>query len=136
MQKPFLAPLLALLLLLPLAGPARAGLPPEDRCPTLGVSPGGTGTDAVPRRLQEGSKLSYDTIAQLRVLLPREIWQNRHIFVYPGMQMLICGCHRRYPVPEFFRDATGSFYVIKGKRVFAIAFLHSVKVDVLTSHHA
>ena len=31
---------------------------------------------------------------------------------------------------------TGSFYVIKGNRVFAVAFLHSVKFDVLTSHHA
>jgi hypothetical protein len=102
MRRPFATLLLALVA----AGPASAGLPPEGHCPTVGVSPGGVGTDAVPQRLQEGSRLSYGMLAQLRDLLPREIWQNRQVFFYPGMQMLIGGCHRRYPFPRFWTEAT------------------------------
>jgi len=62
--------------------------------------------DAVPRRLQEGSRLSYEMLATLRDLLPQEIWQNRHVFFYPGMQMQIGGCHRRYRIPSFYTEAT------------------------------
>ncbi len=101
---------LALLLAGLAAGPAAAGLPPEDTCPTIGVPPAGKAADAVPTRLEVGSKLSYDMLAQLRDLIPREIWQNRHVFFYPGMQMVIGGCHRRFPVPDFYTEATRRFH--------------------------
>jgi hypothetical protein len=88
--------------------PALAGLPPENTCPAIGVSPD-AGSDAVPRRLREGARVSYDMMPGLRDLLPPEVWQNRHVFFYPGMQMVIGACHRRYPVPSFFEEATRRF---------------------------
>ena len=90
-------------------GAALGGLPPEDRCPAIGVSPTGLASDAVLTRLREGHRISYDMMLALRDLLPQEIWQNRRVFFYPGMQMLIGGCHRRYPVPSFYQEATRRF---------------------------
>jgi hypothetical protein len=90
-----------------LALPAQGGLPPEHRCPTFGGAPtDGPASDAVPRRLREGMLVSYDTLLVLRELLPDEIWSNRHVFFYPGMRMEIGSCHRRYPVPSFFAQAS------------------------------
>lgn len=95
------------LLLVPSA--ALGGLPPEDLCPAIGVSPTGVASDAVLKRLREGDRISYDMMLSLRELLPQEIWQNRRVFFYPGMQMLIGACHRRYPVPSFYKEATRRF---------------------------
>ena len=93
-----------------LALPAQAGLPPENRCPTVGSAPTDSpASDAVPRRLREGMVISYDTLLALRELLPREIWSSRHVFFYPGMRMEIGSCHRRYPVPPFFARASERF---------------------------
>ena len=94
-------------LLMPL--PALAGLPPENRCPAVGVSPTGRAGDAVLRRMRQGGQIPYDLMPAIRDLLPAEIWQNRRVFFYPGMQMVIGDCHRRYPVPEFYSEATASF---------------------------
>jgi len=55
-----------------LALPAQAGLPPENRCPSIGSAPTDSpASDAVPRRLREGMVVSYDTLLALRELLPR-----------------------------------------------------------------
>ena len=89
-----------------LAGPASGGPPPENQCPSISGPIGPGISDAVPRRLERGQKLTYDSLSALRQLLPHEIWQQRHVFFFPGMQMVIGDCHRRYPVPEFFRSAT------------------------------
>jgi hypothetical protein len=53
--------------------------------------------------------IGHDTLLSLRELLPDEIWTNRHVFFYPGMRMEIGRCHRRYPVPSFFAEATERF---------------------------
>jgi hypothetical protein len=93
-----------------LALPAQGGLPPEHRCPTIGSAPTDSpASDAVPQRLREGMVISYDTLLALRELLPREIWSSRHVFFYPGMRMEIGSCHRRFPVPPFFTQASERF---------------------------
>jgi len=97
------------IVLLALALPARAEPPPEGRCPSVGSAGDRRVSDAVPVRLEEGMRLGYDHLLSLRSLLPDEIWQNRHVFFYPGMQMVIGSCHRRYPVPKFFSEATERF---------------------------
>jgi hypothetical protein len=103
-MKPTLATLAAACLL---ALPASAELPPENRCPALGSSPNGpVAGDAVLRQLREGFALDYEDLLSLRELLPEEIWSNRHAFFDPGMKMLLGSCHRRYPVPAFFSEAT------------------------------
>jgi hypothetical protein len=100
-------PLAAALLLAP---GARAEPPPEGRCPVLGGAlSDGTVTDAVPRRIGEGMRIGYDSLLSLRELLPEEVWGNRHVFFYTGMEMVIGPCHRRYATPAFFREATERF---------------------------
>jgi len=99
-------PLLLLTASCLLGGPAMAGPPPENQCPSISGPLGPGVSDAVPRRLERGQRLGYDSLPALRELLPHEIWQYRHVFFFPGMQMVIGDCHRRYPVPEFFRTAT------------------------------
>ncbi len=87
-----------------------AGLPPEDECPLLGGAPGaGPNEDAIPVRLSEGMMLAFSDVLRLRTLLPPEIWRNRDQFFHDGMRMLIGPCHRRYPIPGFFRDATEKY---------------------------
>ena len=100
------SPLLLLTASCFLVGPAVAGPPPEDQCPTISGPLGPGVSDAVPRRLARGQRLGYDSLLALRELLPHEVWQNRHVFFFPGMQMVIGDCHRRYRVPEFFSAAT------------------------------
>jgi hypothetical protein len=100
---------LAALALLLLALPARAGQPPEGRCPSVAGVPTDASQDAAPLRLREGMPIEYDALLALRELLPEEIWGNRRVFFYPGMRMEIGGCHRRYPVPDFFSEATKRF---------------------------
>ncbi len=103
-MKPTLATLAAACLL---ALPAGADLPPENRCPALSADPSGpVAADAALRHLQEGFALEYQDLLSLRHLLPGEIWTNRHVFFNPGMKMVLGPCHRRYPVPAFFSEAT------------------------------
>jgi hypothetical protein len=92
------------------AGSAGAAGPPENRCPSMSGTPGATAkTDAVPTPIREGMLLRYDDLLSLRSLLPVEIWRHREQFFYEGMQMTIGPCHRRYPVPSFYSDATAAF---------------------------
>lgn len=38
-------------------------------------------------------------------------------------------------VGQMIYRVTGSFYVVQGIHVFAVVFMHSVKFDMLSSHH-
>lgn len=102
------AGLLGLLLLM--AVPALAGLPPEGLCPQLQTPPGAPPSpDASGPRLKEGSLIGLGDMPALASLLPEEIWAHRNTFFYEGMQMQIGHCHRRYPVAGFFKRATQKF---------------------------
>jgi hypothetical protein len=93
--------------LLLLATSASADLPPEGRCPDWsgGASPG-HGEDVGPPLIREGGLLSLEDLLALKSLLPEEIWNFREVFFYEGMRMEIGACHRRYQIPEFYRQAT------------------------------
>lgn len=82
--------------------------PPEGDCPAVsGVgSAGAPSEDAAPVLLREGMVLTADDLLALRALLPPEIWKNREVFFFEGMRMEIGACHRRYPTPGFFQEAT------------------------------
>ncbi|CAG1006357.1 hypothetical protein MYXO_03468 [Myxococcaceae bacterium] len=90
-------------------GVARAELPPEHVCPTLG-----TGTSEAPSEdaratlVAEGDRLGLTDLGRIRTLLPDEVWQHRGVFFFEGMWMQVGPCHRRYPVPKFFEDATAA----------------------------
>jgi hypothetical protein len=101
-----LAPLALALLLA--AAPASAGPPPEGTCPSLQARPQGSTRveDALPAVLQAGTKLGISDLWRLRELLPEEIWRYRETFFFEGMQMEMGPCHRRYPLPAFFAEAT------------------------------
>ncbi|MGH0031357.1 MAG: DUF1329 domain-containing protein [Myxococcota bacterium] len=89
------------------AAPAGAAPPPEGECPVFSGIPGGGPTrDAAPVRIREGMLLAYEDILLLGKLLPVEVWRNRDAFFHDGMRLEIGPCHRRYPVPAFFREAT------------------------------
>jgi hypothetical protein len=100
-----------LLVLQALPAPASdAELPPENRCPTYSRSPGtGPRQDAVPTLIREGMLLSYADILRLGGLLPIEVWRNREALFHEGMRLEVGPCHRRYPSPDFFREATRRF---------------------------
>ena len=102
--------LLALLLALAAPGLARAAPPPENRCPSLGGRPGSpAGEDALPVPLREGMVVTAGDLLRLRDLLPPELWRLREVFFHEGMRMEIGLCHRRYPVPAFYAEATARF---------------------------
>ena len=93
-----------------LAATAAAALPPaEHRCPTFSGTPAGELRDAAPPALREGEALAYSDVLRLAQLLPTEVWRNRDAFFHEGMRMEIGPCHRRYPLPEAYRAATGRF---------------------------
>ncbi len=88
------------------AAAAGAAPPPPHQCPTVSGPIGPGISDAVAQRLHEGQLLTHSDLLALRSLLPAEIWQNRHVFFYPGMKMVIGDCHRVYAVPDFYRVAS------------------------------
>lgn len=93
-----------------LASPGWAEPPPEDQCPTLsGMPGGGRAEDAAPVRIREGMLLTYQDMLLLGSLIPVEVWRNRESFFHDGMKLEVGPCHRRYPVPEFYRQATEKF---------------------------
>ncbi len=93
-----------------LASPGRAVLPPEDQCPTLSGTPwSGPTRDAAAIRIREGMLLGYEDVLLLGKLLPVEVWRNRDVFFHDGMRLEIGPCHRRYPTPAFFTEATRRF---------------------------
>jgi hypothetical protein len=88
------------------AAAASAAPPPPHECPTISGPIGPEVGDAVARKLREGEQLAHSDLLALRSLLPPEIWQNRHVFFFPGMKMVIGDCHRVYATPEFYRAAS------------------------------
>ena len=91
-----------------LAPPVLAAPPEEGECPS--ISPNGPDgrpdTDATPLIVKEGMRVSAEGLMALRSLLPSEIWRYRESFFFEGMLMEIGPCHRRYPVPAFYTEAT------------------------------
>src|SRR5262245_480759 len=109
-RAPWPAWRLAALAAIACAAPAAAAPPPEGRCPAFQAAPASDVVeDAAPRRMAPGVPVGYDHLDGLRHLLPEEIWANRKVFFYPGMRMVIGDCHRRYPTPRFFAEATQRF---------------------------
>ena len=93
-----------------LAGASSAGPPEEGSCPALSAPVEGRAVDdGIPMRLREGMILRFQNLLALQRLIPPEIWANREVFFYPGMNMVIGPCHRRYPVAEFYARATETF---------------------------
>lgn len=89
------------------ASTAYAELPAENRCPTVTPpSVSGAPADAGTLLVKEGMELSAADILHLRALFPKEIWNQREVFFFEGMQMLVGPCHRRYPAPDFFTQET------------------------------
>lgn len=84
--------------------------PPEGRCPTLRGRPGSELLeDAAPALLREGMVLTGEDVLLLRELIPEEIWSHRSEFFHPGMRLEIGPCHRRYPVADFYAQASLEF---------------------------
>jgi hypothetical protein len=99
---------LALLAALPPAS-ARAGLPPEGRCPDVGGGSAAGRRDSGEPLLREGDVLRLRDLLSLAQLFPEEVWNFREAFFYEGMRLEIGPCHRRYPVADFYREATERF---------------------------
>lgn len=89
------------------AAPASAAPPAEGECPVLsGTAPAGAAEDAAGFALREGMVLGIQDVLALQELLPPEVWSHREAFFFEGMRMEIGPCHRRYPVPVFYGEAT------------------------------
>jgi hypothetical protein len=102
---------LALALLLAPASARAVDVPPAGSCPPYAVSPGAGGTteeDVVPQDFRLGEVIHLDAAERLRNYLPPEVWERRQIFFFEGMALQIGPCHRRYPAPEYFRNATAA----------------------------
>ena len=100
------AALCCALAVLPLSA---TGAPPEEgECPSLSPrgSDGQPDTDATPLILKEGMQVDSEGLRALQSLLPSEIWRHREKFFFEGMLMEIGPCHRRYPLPKFYSEAT------------------------------
>jgi hypothetical protein len=98
-------------LLVALALPAQGFVvPAEGQCPPYPVRPGGGDPppeeDVVPPLLPPGTVLDLKGARRLEGFLPREVWERRDLFFYEGMQLEVGPCHRRYPAPPFFNEAT------------------------------
>ena len=96
-----------------LAAPAVAKPPDEGECPSVTGASSQEGepdlVDAVPVALAEGMLLDQDDLLVLRQLVPPKIWQHREVFFHEGMRMEIGPCHRRYPVADFYSEASARF---------------------------
>jgi hypothetical protein len=102
---------IALIILIALPLPAASvEVPAEGQCPPYPVkSEDGTeqAEDVVPPAFRAGQTIELEGLERLQDYLPREIWEHRHTFFHEGMVLEIGPCHRRYPVPPFFEQATG-----------------------------
>jgi hypothetical protein len=56
--------------------------------------------------IQPGARLDLEGLARIRDYLPPEVWSRRDLFFHEGMRLEVGACHRRYPVPSFFSQAT------------------------------
>jgi hypothetical protein len=79
--------------------------PREHECPAVAATEPG----AAPTRLHEGMALAHADLLRLSPLLPPEVWRHRDAFFPDGMRMVIASCHRRYPAPPAYRQATARF---------------------------
>lgn len=103
--------LLVLVLALPTGAPTQANaveVPPEGSCPPYPLRPAGEpgSEDVIPRVLEPGTKLDLESSRLLQNFLPKEVWENRDVFFFEGMRLEVGPCHRRYPAPAFFIEAT------------------------------
>ncbi len=90
-----------------LAATAGAEIPDPGDCPTAGRrGDAGAIDDAMPTLVREGNTFEYSDLPRLSELMPAEVWSHRNVFFSAGMLMEIGPCHRRYPVPAYFADAT------------------------------
>ena len=83
-----------------------AAPPDEGECPTISAEETEEGQDATALLLKPGMRIDHEGILALQSLMPPEVWRHRDVFFFEGMLMEIGPCHRRYPVPEFYRKAT------------------------------
>lgn len=85
-------------------------VPPEGVCPPYTATPSGPNDvppqDVLPPEFRPGQLLEGEDTGRLRAYLPPEVWQRRDVFFYEGMRIIVGPCHRRYPTPAFFREAT------------------------------
>lgn len=91
-----------------IATPALAAPPDEGECPAISPrdAEGRPDTDATPLILKEGMQVDSEGLLALKSLLPKEVWRHRESFFFEGMMMEIGPCHRRYPLPGFYKLAT------------------------------
>jgi hypothetical protein len=80
---------------LAIAAPAVAA-PPED-------VPAGAPT------FREGDSIPFDELERLRPFLPSEIWDNRELFFFAGMQLVIGPAFRDYAAAPEYQAATARF---------------------------
>ncbi|HXV36103.1 MAG TPA: DUF1329 domain-containing protein, partial [Myxococcota bacterium] len=101
--------LLGALLAQPVAR-AATGLPEPGACPTTaGRADAAALLDATAALVHEGGALEYRDLPRVSALLPAEVWGQRRIFFSAGMRMEIGACHRRYPAPRSFEEASARF---------------------------
>ena len=85
-------------------------VPPEGTCPPYPVVPGedgeDLGPDVVPKALPTGRRVEFGDLNQVRDYLPGPVWARRDLFFHEGMRLEVGPCHRRYPAPPFFEEAT------------------------------
>jgi hypothetical protein len=95
-----------------LAAPAAdAGIvaPPQGSCPPYATAEEALDTappDVVPSEIRPGARVGLEGLEPLRGYLPPEVWSRRDLFFHEGMRLEIGECHRRYPAPAFFLEAT------------------------------
>ena len=92
-------------------GPALSAPPAEGECPAISSAgpDGKPEPDATPVIVKEGMRVDAEGLIALRSLLPQEVWRHRESFFFEGMVMEIGPCHRVYPEPELYREATQNF---------------------------
>ena len=60
-------------------------------------------------QMREGMIFSDKQLPALQSLLPPEVWQEREIFFFEGMRMVLGPCFRNYPVSHAYEEATRAF---------------------------
>ncbi len=114
MRSRSLLPLL-LIAVAPMAGAAEAtpgawDLPAEGSCvPEGGLSSGLRADDVAQRQLQNGDLIGLEDLPGIRRYLPPELWEQRELFFFEGMQLEIGPCFRDYGAPGFVASATERF---------------------------
>lgn len=89
---------------------ASAAAPPDEGdCPTLSPGTPENAPDATPFVVKPGMRIDHQGILALQTLLPQEVWRYRDVFFFEGMLMEIGPCHRRYPVADFYAEATQKY---------------------------